>query len=415
VKAVKNLVADSLIRTAILKTENAISKGVKHPKLIKLLELVKQNKDKKIIIFSQYRDMGSKIVQELNDIDVVSYLFIGQQKKKGLGLSQKKQKAILDKFRENEFKILVSSSVGEEGLDIPQVDLVIFYEPVPSAIKKIQRSGRTGRLEKGEVLVLSTKGTRDEAYHYVAIRKEKRMYAALSKVKKEIIYEDHKTKLTSYLPKDEKPTIYADYREKNSNVLRELAEKDFNIQLAKLDIGDYALSENTIVEYKRIPDFVESIIDGRLLSQLRNLKIARNPILIMEGQEDIYSIRKVHPNSIRGMIAAIISSYKIPLIHTQNPKETAELLAIITKRQFDQGAKPFSPHALKPLTIKDQQEYVVASFPGIGGILNKPLLEHFGTIKNIINATEKELKDVELIGPIKAKKLKELFEAEYLD
>ena len=66
------------------------------------------------------------------------------------GLSQKKQIAALTRFREGEFKVLIATSVGEEGLDVPSTDLVIFYEPVPSEIRSIQRKGRTGRSASGK-------------------------------------------------------------------------------------------------------------------------------------------------------------------------------------------------------------------------------------------------------------------------
>jgi Fanconi anemia group M protein len=91
---------------------------------------------------------------------------------------------MLEEFSNSDFNILVSSSVGEEGLDIPQVDLVIFYEPVPSAIRKIQRSGRTGRLDDGRIIMLITKDTVDEVYYHVARNKEKRMYRTIDEITK---------------------------------------------------------------------------------------------------------------------------------------------------------------------------------------------------------------------------------------
>ena len=122
------------------------------------------------------------------DFIISSQIFFGQAKKSGIGFSQKQQKEILDKFRNGEFNILVATSVAEEGLDIPKVDKVIFYEPVPSAIRSIQRRGRTGRLEKGEVTILVTEGTRDVAYRWSSHHKEKRMYRTLEKLKKEFSY-----------------------------------------------------------------------------------------------------------------------------------------------------------------------------------------------------------------------------------
>ena len=95
----------------------------------------------------------------------------------------KKQKEMIEKFKEGKFNILIATSIAEEGLDIPEVDEVIFYEPVPSAIRKIQRAGRTARLAKGSLKILITKNTRDQIYHYAAHHKEKRMHRAIDDIK----------------------------------------------------------------------------------------------------------------------------------------------------------------------------------------------------------------------------------------
>jgi|GEM_PF-2178441 len=78
------------------------------------------------------------------------------------------------------------NSIGEEGLDIPEVGAVIFYEPIPSAIRQIQRRGRTARLKPGKLLILMIKNTRDEAYYWAAFNKEKRMHSAIDSIKEEL-------------------------------------------------------------------------------------------------------------------------------------------------------------------------------------------------------------------------------------
>lgn len=113
-------------------------------------------------------------------------MFIGQAKKGTTGLSQKEQREILVKFTSGEINTLVATSIGEEGLDIPEVSMVIFYEPIPSAIRKIQRAGRTARLAPGRLMILVTKDTRDEIHHYASAAREKRMYKVLDAVKKEL-------------------------------------------------------------------------------------------------------------------------------------------------------------------------------------------------------------------------------------
>lgn len=421
VKAVKNIVRDLNFRSALIKTQGLFNRGFEHPKLVELQRIigneVKANKEMKIIVFNQYRDSAQDIVEKLNKIESVkANLFVGQTKKGGTGLSQKDQKRVLDEFREGTFNVLVATSVGEEGLDVPKVDLVVFYEPIPSAIRHIQRRGRTGRQEKGRVIVLMTKGTRDEGYRWSAHHKEKRMFRNLRVLKNKVLgLKRQEVNLERYIPEKDKIKIFVDYREKDSGVIKELVDLGISLKLEKLENADYILSSRVGVEFKTVEDFVNSIIDGRLLQQIKELKNNfERPLIVIEGTEDIYSVRNVHANAIRGMLATIAISYGIPILNSRNKKETASLLQIIAKREQEETGKEFSMHPEKRiLSLKEQQEYVVGSFPGIGPTLAKPLLKKFKTIKRLINAKEDKLQKVEKIGPEKAKRIMEVVDSEY--
>ncbi len=418
VRAVKNLLNDINFRSAIVKAKKLYEAGIEHPKFDKLKDIVSneiKNKDVKVIVFTQYRDSALKIISELNKIENANAkIFVGQLKKKESGLSQKEQKRILDEFRAGGFNVLISTSVGEEGLDVPAVDLVVFYEPIPSAIRHIQRRGRTGRQEKGRVIILMAKDTRDEAYRWSAHHKEKKMHRHLDNLKSKIVLSNSGNKLDKYVPEEERLKIFADYREKGSGIIKELAESNVIVSLERLDTADYVVSSRCGIEVKTVEDFVNSIIDGRLLDQIKELK--RNferPLIIIEGIEDIYSVRRVHPNAIRGMLATIAISYGIPILNTKNSQESAALLRIIAKREQEYDSGEFSMHTRKPLSLKDLQEYVVSSLPDVGGAIAKNLLEKFGSVKNVFNANEEELKEVELIGEKKAKRIREVVDGEY--
>ncbi len=142
-----------------------------HPKMKKLVELVLARPKEKIIVFVQYRDQISQVVRELRKNGILAERFVGKKD----GVTQKEQAETILRFRNSEFQVLVASSIGEEGLDIPAVDTVIFFEPIPSAIRTIQRRGRAGRAKAGNVLVLFTEDTKDEAFFWSARRKEKNM------------------------------------------------------------------------------------------------------------------------------------------------------------------------------------------------------------------------------------------------
>jgi len=196
-KGVQKLVKDPCFAKAYTL---ATTLNKEHPKLEILKELIiKQfriDKNSKIIIFAQFRETVRTISEELNKIEEVRAAnFVGQSMKdhgrgRMTGLKQREQKELVEKFREGKINILVATSIAEEGLDIPEVNEVIFYEPIPSAIRSIQRRGRTARLSKGALKILVTKKTLDEIFHYTARHKEKRMHKAIEDIKKDFEAED---------------------------------------------------------------------------------------------------------------------------------------------------------------------------------------------------------------------------------
>jgi len=190
-KAVKKLIIDPNFAQANNLIKELLSEKTEHPKLLELKylieEKIKTNPKQKTIIFSQYRDSVTKICKELNSLpNIKAKVFVGQTKKGETGLSQKEQQQAIREFATGKFNTLCATSIGEEGLDIPEVNSVIFYEPVPSAIRKIQRAGRTARLMPGELIMLITKDTRDESYYWSAHHKEKRMHRAIDSIKKDL-------------------------------------------------------------------------------------------------------------------------------------------------------------------------------------------------------------------------------------
>jgi Fanconi anemia group M protein len=190
-KAVQNIVKNKEFNQAHIKLNELNSKKIEHPKLLEakslIEEAIQQNPKNKTIIFSQYRDTVIKIAEELNSIENINAkIFVGQAKKQGSGLSQKEQQEIMNEFREGTINVICATSIAEEGLDIPEVNSVIFYEPIPSAIRKIQRAGRTARLMKGKLIILLTNNTLDEIFYYASRNKEKKMYTSIESIKKDL-------------------------------------------------------------------------------------------------------------------------------------------------------------------------------------------------------------------------------------
>ena len=184
---------------------------IEHPKTTYLVELLKQrysvflsqnkrqdvtkvnvaakkptdliNERLKALVFTHYRDTARKVVEILTEYGIMAARFVGQAKKElDIGMSQEEQSAVLESFRNGEFDVLVATSIAEEGLDIPDVDLVVFYEPIPSEIRYIQRRGRTGRKSSGCVIILAAKDTIDERYLYASKRRIEKMKQTISSI-----------------------------------------------------------------------------------------------------------------------------------------------------------------------------------------------------------------------------------------
>lgn len=439
-KALKFLLKDENIIKAIKLSREANEKSIDHPKLVKLAEIIKKEfksgKNTRVLVFNHFRDSIGTVVNALNELPGINARkFIGQATKgKDKGMSQKEQIKILQEFREGKYNVLVASSVAEEGLDIPSVDLVVFFEPVPSEIRSIQRIGRTGRFRKGRAVILMAKNTRDEGFYWASIAKERRMHKTLKDLRSDSsnitnnvssktnsnLARENQTTLNSFMDDDEnqKLIMYIDSREQSSEVVKRLFEKDAMIKIKQLEVGDYILTDQIVVERKTTEDFLTSLIDGRLFSQLLNMSANYDsPLLLIEGNmDDLFTLRNIHKHSVIGALTSIALTYRTPFIFTKNAEETADYLYLIAKREQIGKNKDIKLRVgRKGLTLPEQQQFIIESFPLVGPTLARNLLKEFGSIKNIMNACEKDLQKVEKVGSKKAKGICKLIDAAFED
>ena len=149
----------------------ALKNGEEHPKVLAVLDILRNYRGRKVMIFAQYRSTVKMLVEYITNNGIKAMPFVGKKE----GVTQEHQKKVIEEFRAGIFDVLVASSIGEEGIDIPGVDVVMFYEPIPNEIRNIQRRGRTGRLESGEIYILVARGTKDQIYLRVSEQREMKM------------------------------------------------------------------------------------------------------------------------------------------------------------------------------------------------------------------------------------------------
>ena len=432
-KASRAIMSDKNILEAIA---YAKSLDIEHPKVQKIADIVgyqlKIRPESKIIVFTHFRDTSKHIFNVLKDVKLAKPArFIGQAGKEGdKGLSQKEQTSIINKFKDEEYNVLIATSVAEEGLDIPSTDLVVFYEPIPSEIRAIQRRGRTARKMAGKVIILITKGTPDEAYYWASKRKEKRMISELELIRsklskkledpesffdKKMDPKQNQKTLIDYEKKENEVKIIVDHREYRSNVVRNLTVMGTSVEPQQLDVGDYILSSRIGVERKKVEDFLESLMGGKLFKQIARLRNTYSrPIMIIEG-DDLYTQRNINHNAIFGSLASISVDYGVSILSTKNALETADLLNVIAKREQRDDKKVAAIRGDKTqMSLRERQQFIIEGLPNVSAVIAKRLLTHFGSIKDIANASIEELQQVKGVGKNIASDIINLLNANYL-
>jgi Fanconi anemia group M protein len=428
----------------------------------------------RVIVFTESRDTAEALTDFLSESFDVRR-FVGQGDKEGSdGMTQKEQGETLDAFRAGEFDVLVSTSVAEEGLDVPEVDLVLFYEPVPTAIRSIQRKGRTGRQDEGRVVVLMAEDTRDEAFFWISRRREQEMedeLTALKGVADEVAadLDDAQTALDSFDgaaadadaeataaeadggaaaqpglaefgaaddddaeadaaadgvvaaaatdEDDDAVEIVVDQRELDSAIARDLSIRDgIETRLETLAVGDYVVSDRVAVERKTVSDFLDTLTGGdrSIFEQVGDLsRHYARPVVLIEG-DGLYEERNVHPDAIRGALASLTVDFGVSVLRTADESDTADLLAVLAGREQTTRDRAVSVHGEKSSkTLAEQQEYVVGAIADIGPVTARSLLEHFGSVEAVMTAREEDLLEVDGVGEVTAERIRDVVGSDY--
>lgn len=307
------LIEDPFIKKLIPMLEEL--SGRPHPKMDLLREIVMKFKGKKMMIFTNYRRTAYEIYDLLSNMNGIKpSVLIGQQRKGEQGMSQEEQRKILEEFISGNCNVLISTSVGEEGLDLPDMDIVLLYDATPSSVRHIQRKGRVGRIRPGKVIALLSRG-KEAGFFKLASRKEKEMEIML----KRALSMSRASPLSLEERQREKIPIKVDFREVNGPVARLLISRDdVSIELVKMNGVDYMINDRI---------FVSRLTQGKILligDMSLYLKELRRryplPVILLEGR--VQEEEK---------IAELASLLGIPVVRTKNPEDTVDALIRISR------------------------------------------------------------------------------------
>ncbi len=423
-KAARRLVGDLYVKRAM---DRAKTLEEMHPKLLAVKNVVNNlfiNKpDSRIIVFTNYRDTAELVKNVLLHVDGVRPVkFVGQAQKDGVkGLSQKQQVQLISEFVEGKYNVLVATSVAEEGLDIPSTDMVLFYEPVPSEIRSIQREGRTGRRRSGKVVVLITKGTRDEAYYWSSNRKRKIMRAEMKRMsdKASDALDEPSCRIDSepHTLEDTPVNVQSvNYNQASDNATigTQCSYHCENEAMKAIQIardGPYAHEAELMIPSEKrqmtLLDFEKDEMDT-----------VRTIVDVPELRSDVVdeTIKLGARSEIRTLPVA---DYVLSDKNAAERKTAEDILSTLMDRvlfereQIETKRGPILRGKKSTKTLEEQQEYLISSIASIGPIAAGALLKHFGSVEAVIKAPEEQLVKVKGIGKITAQKIREIINAKY--
>jgi len=194
--------------------------------------------------------------------------------------------------------------------------------------------------------------------------------------------------------------IIVDNREQNQCLIEALRnELDISIQFERLEVGDFLLP-NLLVERKSLIDFCDSIKDGRLFRQATLLaRSAIQPVVIIEGTSSDLRKKSIKREVIQGALITLSLIYRIPILRSKSPEETGKLILFASKQIENLGLSDhrFRRFSASKNSLREKlrmQMHILQGFPGIGPGSARKLIEKFGTIKNVLQASENQLSQV---------------------
>lgn len=194
--------------------------------------------------------------------------------------------------------------------------------------------------------------------------------------------------------------ILADDRERDADVIAALQRLDgVAVTVQRLALGDYQADGALIVEHKTLSDFAISIVDGRLFTQARRLAAApMRSLLIIEGTSADLTATAMRREAMQGALISLSLIFGIPVLRSLAPDETARLIVYAARQMWAVAHGGIQRHGYRPRGTRKRQLYMLQGLPGIGPARAERLLETFGTVQGVCNATPEQLAEVSGIG-----------------
>ncbi len=208
-------------------------------------------------------------------------------------------------------------------------------------------------------------------------------------------------------------TVTVDDREVSSGIVDELKERGWEVRICRLTVGDYRLGSEAVIERKTAHDFVLSVIDGRLFRQAAQLKMQGLRTAILVEGDPFQTDLDIDAQSVRGAVVSVSLIWQVPVIFSGSLWQTVDILWFMANQVHRLTHRPVARYGYRPKRLRRRQLYVLQGLPGVGPERATRLLKHFGTLRRVFKASEKEWIETEGIGKKGARLFAELLDSEF--
>ena len=210
-------------------------------------------------------------------------------------------------------------------------------------------------------------------------------------------------------PERSKWILRVDFRERKSQLLRLALESDlFDVRVELLHGGDYIINNRVVLERKTFTDFALSVIDGRLFVQAAALKkLPERPLILLEGPRP-NTMPRVHPKALKGALLSLAVAWRLPVIFSRDPDDSLVCLQLLAEQSQTLRLSDMKRPGFKLRGNDAQRLFVLQGLPGVGPRLARVLLEHFGSIEKVVQASALRLAEVLGCGPKKVANIRKI-------
>jgi DNA excision repair protein ERCC-4 len=209
--------------------------------------------------------------------------------------------------------------------------------------------------------------------------------------------------------------VVVDDRERRSGIIKVLEKSGADVIVKRLLFGDYLIDGQLVVERKTGFDFAESIKSGRLFRQVRELKKIRLRVVLLIEGDPYQTASAIKPRAVQGAILSMCANWQMPIIFSSSVEDSAALFKDLSRHLGETPIAVPQRCAIRPKRLVNRQLYIIQGLPGVGARLAQRLLSQFKSVAGVFSAKVDELVEVEGVGVVKARQIREVLDADFRD